>query len=57
MMRAMSVQFDLPANTTVTVPAFATARTCAEWLEALPLTNAATAQVRLREQQIGRAHV
>ena len=50
MMREMSVQFDLPANSTVTVPAFATARTCAEWLEALPLTNAGTAQMRLREQ-------
>lgn len=46
----MSVQFDLPAIDPGSVPAFATVKECAEWLESMPLTNAATAQGQLRAQ-------
>ena len=46
----MSQAFDLPAPDASVAPAFGTAKECADWLEALPLTNSATAQTQLRAQ-------
>ena len=46
----MSQAFDLPAPDASVAPAFGNAKECADWLEALPLTNAATAQTQLRAQ-------
>lgn len=46
----MSITFDLPAPDANAKPAFSNAKECADWLEALPLTNAATAQTQLRAQ-------
>lgn len=46
----MGVRFDLPDAGAAAAPAFANARACGEWLQALPLTNAATAQAQLRAQ-------
>ncbi|MFM9935150.1 MAG: hypothetical protein ACKVOL_03000 [Novosphingobium sp.] len=46
----MSLQFQLPTPADDVQPAFATAKACAEWVEALPLTNPATAQAQLRSQ-------
>ena len=46
----MTVHFDLPPPREDAVPAFTTAKACAEWREALPLANAATAQAQLRAQ-------
>lgn len=46
----MSLQFQLPAPSGDAHPIFANAKACAEWVEALPLTNPATAQAQLRAQ-------
>ena len=46
----MSQAFDLPAPDASVAPAFGTPKECADWLEAFPLTNAATAQTQLRAQ-------
>ena len=46
----MSLQFQLPPLAGDVHPAFANAKACAEWVEALPLTNPATAQAQLRSQ-------
>lgn len=46
----MTIQFDLPAPDAAAKPAFSNAKDCADWLEAVPLTNAATAQMQLRTQ-------
>ena len=46
----MSLAFVLPAPDASAEPAFGNARECADWLEALPLTNSATAQMQLRAQ-------
>ena len=46
----MSLSFVLPAPDASAAPAFSNPKECADWLEALPLTNAATAQTQLRAQ-------
>jgi hypothetical protein len=46
----MNLQFDLPATDDAAEPVFSTAKECAEWIEALPMGNAATAQAQLRAQ-------
>ena len=47
----MPIQFDLPApDPAAKPPAFSTAKECADWIEALPLTNSATAQLQLCNQ-------
>ena len=46
----MSLAFVLPAPDASAAPAFANAKECADWLEALPLTHSATAQMQLRAQ-------
>ena len=46
----MTLQFDLPAPDAAAKPAFSTAKECSDWLDALPLTNSATAQMQLRSQ-------
>ena len=46
----MSQAFDLPAPDASVAPAFGNPKECADWLEALPLTNSATAQTQLRAQ-------
>jgi hypothetical protein len=46
----MTIQFELPAADAAAKPAFSNAKECADWLDALPLTNAATAQMQLRAQ-------
>ena len=46
----MSLQFQLPALSGDAHPVFANGKACAEWVEALPLTNPATAQAQLRAQ-------
>ena len=51
----MTFQFDLPAPDANAKRAFSTAKECADWLDALPLTNAATAQMQLRNQLEGLA--
>ena len=48
--QAMNLQFQLPVVSGDVHPAFADAKACAEWIEALPLTNPATAQAQLRAQ-------
>ena len=47
----MSIRFDLPApDPAAKPPDFTTVKECAEWLEALPLTNSAVAQAQLCKQ-------
>ena len=47
----MPIQFDLPApDPAAKPPAFSTVKECADWLEAMPLTNSATAQLQLCKQ-------
>lgn len=47
----MPIQFDLPApDPAAKPPAFATVKECADWLEALPLTNSAVVQLQLCKQ-------
>ena len=55
----MTIQFDLPAPDAAAKPAFHTAKECAAWIEALPLTNQATAQTQIRAQldRLARASV
>ncbi len=46
----MTIQFELPAPDAAAKPAFANAKDCSVWLDALPVTNPATAQLQLRSQ-------
>jgi len=46
----MNLQFDLPAPRDDVAPAFSSVQACATWVEALPMSNVATAQAHLRAQ-------
>ncbi len=46
----MNLRFDLPAPSDDAAPAFSSVEACAIWVEALPISNVATAQAHLRAQ-------
>ncbi len=46
----MNIQFDLPSPGSAAQPAFVNRGACDEWLDALPVSNPATAQAQLRVQ-------